>query len=452
MKRALVLVALAACGGGGGDAPVDAATAIDALDPDAYVAPTCDTAIGPQGRCADDLLQQCADGAVVDTDCAAAGQVCTWIDDATGYGCVAPESAGPMRVHGRVRYEDRAPLPGGGLGPLTPVDARGARVAVVRDSDDQVLAAGVVADDGTYVLHYDVAPGEPVHVLVASQNPLPARPITVTNRQGQVHGFGGASFAAATDATADLLVTDESAASEAFNILDQVVSTMDWIRVELGDDTPLPLLLVWARGSNDGTYYWAGEIHLLGASSDDDGYDDTVILHEAGHYVEDSQGRSDSPGGGHDGSPTDPRLAWSEGFSTYWAMAIRGEPLYMDSNAGGGWGYQADTSVTSASAGGSVDQDVSEDMVTEDLWDLADAADGDDDGVAGSHRAVVRVQVEYLRAGDFRAYGVDGVDLVDFLDGWFLATGLAPCPGARGVVTETRGFPYDYAGPAGVCP
>jgi len=192
---------------------------------------------------------------------------------------------------------------------------------------------------------------------------------------------------------------------------------------------------------------------LLGRASDDDGYDDTVIQHEAGHYVEDTQGRSDSPGGSHNGTPTDPRLAWSEGFSTYWAMAVLGAPYYMDSNSTGGWGYNADATKTLApEPTGPITQNVSEDMVTEDLWDLGDGKAGDDDGVDASHAAVLRVQVDYLRPGMFRSVGVAGVDLVDFLDGWFEQAGLAPCTPARVIITGERLFPYDYAGPAGTCP
>jgi hypothetical protein len=91
-------------------------------------------------------------------------------------------------------------------------------------------------------------------------------------------------------------------------------------------------------------------------------------------------------------------------------------------------------------------------MVTEILWDLADGGPSDDDMVSSGHGNVVRVQTEYLKTATLRAVGTAGVDLVDFLDGWFLSQGLTPCAGAKGVVTTTRQFPYDYNGPAGHCP
>jgi hypothetical protein len=458
VKRALGFVVLAACGtdhrvhpdgagqGGGDGGADDGAASIDAG------IGTCAPATDPYGRCAGDVLHTCSGSVDTATNCAASGQSCAWVGDTIGYACVDPMTA-PLAVSGTITYEDKPPKDDGSLGAITPRPARGARVSVVRDSDSMVLAAGTVADDGSYRLRYTADVGTMVHIMAAATSALAARPIRVITRQSVVHGFGGASFAAAMESTADVLVTDASKRSEAFNILDQLVGTMDSIRIALGDATPVPLAAQWEAGSTDGTYYSGKTVHLLGRSSDDDGYDDTVILHESGHYVEDTQGRSDSPGGSHDGSPTDPRLAWSEGFSTYWAMAVRGAPHYMDSNSGGGWGYDADATVTAAPMPtGTLSQDVSEDMVTEDLWDLGDGGGSDDDTLDGGHAAVMRVQVDYLKSATLRAVGTTGVDLVDFLDGWFVEAGLVPCTPAKSIVTGTRMFPYDYAGPAGACP
>jgi hypothetical protein len=449
------------CGVGGVRHCVDHHVVVDACDDGEHCglsgdAPACVSdacsSVGPMGRCDGDTLASCASGSLVETDCAATGQVCAYGTDTTGYGCVAPGTTGDLVVTGIVSYEDKPPLVSGALGPITQVVARGARVTVVRDSDSTVLATALTADDGSFVLRYTAAASAQVHVLAVAQNPTTARPIRVVNASSTTYGQAGVSFAAAATASSDVLATNATGVSEAFNILDMLTLTMDQIRTELGDPTPTALVATWARGSNDGTYYDGSRIHLLGLSSDDDGYDDTVILHESGHYVEDTQGRSDNPGGSHNGTADDPNLAWSEGFSTYWAMVAKGQPLYMDSNSGGGWSYNADTSVTAANAAGAITQDVSEDMVSEDLWDLGDGPATDDDDVALGHGEVVRVEPEYLRTATLRNFGEAGVDLVDFLDGWFLSQGLTPCAGADAIVTTTRHFPYDYAGPAGACP
>jgi hypothetical protein len=436
-------VVLVPCDGGshcdaGGGAPV-------------CVSDAC-SAVGPQGRCAGDTLASCDSGDLVETDCASTGDVCAYVSDAAGYACVDPGATGDLRVDGIVRYEDKPPQTSGSLGAITQVVARGARVSVVRDSDSAVLATAMTADDGSFVLRYDATAAAQVHVLAAAQNPTTARPISVVNNQNRVHGQAAASFAATATTTSNVLATDASGVSEAFNLLDQMTLTMDMIRGDLGDPTPTSLVVHWFRGSSDGTYFDGSAIHMLGEASDDDGYDDTVALHESGHYVEDTQGRSDNPGGFHDGSPADPNLGWSEGFSTYLAMALDGRPIYVDSNSGGGWAYNADTENTTANGAGAIGQDVSENLINEVLWDMADAPAKDDDGVASGDGEVLRVQSEYLRSATLRNVGEAGVDLVDFLDGWFLSQGLGACTAASSLIVDTHHFPYDFAGPAGTCP
>lgn len=53
-------------------------------------------------------------------------------------------------------------------------------------------------------------------------------------------------------------------------------------------------------------------------SKDTDHWDDTVILHEMGHHIENVCGNMDSPGGPHSAQyRIDPRLAWSEGWGNF---------------------------------------------------------------------------------------------------------------------------------------
>ena len=358
---------------------------------------------------------------------------------------------GMHTLTGVVRYEDRPQLPNGRLGPIRPQPARAVPISLLAEDDGEVLASGLTGDDGSFTLEYSRAvPAEPSHLLVATVGSTPERPIEVRNRAGQVHGFGSPTFGNEA-LTQDVLVTDASGASEAFNIYDQLVVNADAIRTGLGVN-PAMLVAIWERGNTSGTNYSGQTMRLLGTSDDNDGYDDTVILHEAGHFVEHTIGRSNNPGGFHDGGPDDPRLAWSEGFSTYWAMAVLGAPFYGDSNSGGGWFFNGDTSITrTPQPTGPMDQDVAEGMITEILWDMADTG-GDDDTLAGDPLAVNRVQPMYLRNATLRSVGHAGVDLVDFLDGWFLADGLSHCAAVRSIVTITRNFPYVYAGPGGACP
>jgi len=225
---------------------------------------------------------------------------------------------------------------------------------------------------------------------------------------------------------------------------------MDWLRAE-GVATISPVILYWEQGSNTGSYYngEGNELHLDG----DDGYDDVVALHELGHYIQDEYSASDNPGGAHDGSPADPRLAWGEGGATWFAIALRGVPYYIDYSAGGGWSVELEDRAHLASAGGAMSQNISEWMVAELIWDVSDATlDGDADPMThGDRSAVMTVMRGYLLDPQHADRGRAGMDLVEWLDGWFMHHGLDDCAAMEALVERFQ-FPYDFAGPAGACP
>lgn len=150
----------------------------------------------------------------------------------------------------------------------------------------------------------------------------------------------------------------------AFNILDQILNAQNYLRVEtLHCDDPaaptyfagcrpistVPLVRVyWAPGLSPASYvgttgaisyYLNGrhELYLQGGqngnvvSSDMDQFDNSVILHEYAHFLEDIYGDPDSPGGSHSGDAIiDPRLAWGEGWANFFQAAVTGDPVYRD--------------------------------------------------------------------------------------------------------------------------
>lgn len=67
------------------------------------------------------------------------------------------------------------------------------------------------------------------------------------------------------------------------------------------------------------------EISISSLSSDDDTWDDSVIMHEYGHMIEDNYSCDESLGGAHALSDllNDEEFAWSEGFSNYFQSAVR---------------------------------------------------------------------------------------------------------------------------------
>lgn len=374
--------------------------------------------------------------------------------------------AAPSQQHiaGTISYEDRPQMIFNGrtiLGNPTPKPARRIEVSVFSEGTGEALGQVTTDETGAYSIDYLGASDDTFHIaaIAESKDPLhPMKVIKTSADNGPTHAFGGAAFEAGT-ATVDLLITDASKEAEAFNVFDTLQLGFDKLNSAFSQMAPIPLTVRWFPGNDPGTTHYVDAIHLIdleGFTSDDDGFDDDVMLHEFGHYVAATQSRDDSPGGSHNGGAADARLAWSEGWATYWEMFVSNEPLYIDTSASGGFFDNSDAEVDKANPAGALNQDVTEGMVTEILWDLGDSDAGvgiaDDDAYAGDHLTNVLVLKDYLKTATLRNVGKQGVDLVDFLDGWFIANGLTDCAAVKTIVTTTHAFPYDYAGPGGTCP
>ena len=206
----------------------------------------------------------------------------------------------------------------------------------------------------------------------------------------------------------------------AFNIFEQISKSNDFLRAQVGAFTVAPKVeAYWVRGFNPNVYqnapssgisfYIPGTRHffILGGidgdidGSDTDHFDNSVIIHEYAHFLEDVLSSTDSPGGAHFGnSVIDPRLAWSEGFANFFQAAVLGSPFYRDS-----YGTPEDSTalllnVNVESPGCAIGNPFSgcdmprvayegnfrEFAVTRTLWDLFDTGglDTDGDGVAAN--------------------------------------------------------------------
>ncbi|MBI3535709.1 MAG: hypothetical protein HY072_09535 [Deltaproteobacteria bacterium] len=78
----------------------------------------------------------------------------------------------------------------------------------------------------------------------------------------------------------------------------------------------------------------APQLYILGKENvDTDEFDDHVMAHELGHYIENTLYRADTPGGSHSLSQTlDPRLAFSEGFGNALSAMTFNDSFYVDTS------------------------------------------------------------------------------------------------------------------------
>jgi hypothetical protein len=121
----------------------------------------------------------------------------------------------------------------------------------------------------------------------------------------------------------------------------------------------------------DGSFwsrYWE-EIAIADAGGDD-AYDDTVILHEYGHFLAQNYSCDESEGGDHNAyKHYSEELAYSEGWANYFSSAVRDNSRYLD------WNY--DTNTWSANLDWetwNVTGKTNEGAVAAAMWDIHDPA------------------------------------------------------------------------------
>jgi len=410
------------------------------------------------GTCDGATAVYCQDYAVVSQDCGATGEVCGRSD--ADFRCVAPSVAsGSSTVTGSFVFEKKT-LSQGGLGAVTTKPVRGALVTVRLASDDSKIAQDYTGLDGSFTISFE-AFGD-VYVLVTAEGKPGVHnqsvrdcPMEDCGGIGNIYGAASAPFtpAAASD-IGETKITVARGVAGAFNIFDLYSNGADFAKANFGRYPPA-LNVQWKAGSNTpgGTSYFSGSeatISILGTPDDTDEFDDPVLLHEYGHYLEFYLSHSDSPGGSHDGSPTDPRLAWGEGYGTYVGCAIAGGPIYIDTSAAGA--TVTDIRIAGNDFLASLDEPkgmrqlVSEFLISQILWTISTGPNGEGGKGDGPTFDVLANYFTAL-ASPNQGRGVEGVELVDFLDGWF-CKGHGDKPFIESIVTGTAKFPYDYDGPA----
>jgi hypothetical protein len=179
-------------------------------------------------------------------------------------------------------------------------------------------------------------------------------------------------------------------ASGPFAVLDTIYQGIQTV-LAVAPNTNFPVLLVDWGPLTTGTFFSSGTpqyIQLLDAlNSDTDEFDQHVIAHEFGHYIEFNFSRADNIGGSHGvGDKLDPRVAFGEGFGYAFAGIVLGDPVARDSANDNGDLYSGSFNIEAnpqTNPVGAPNSDYgcwcSESSVWSILWDLYDTpADAND--------------------------------------------------------------------------
>jgi len=144
----------------------------------------------------------------------------------------------------------------------------------------------------------------------------------------------GGSFTVNMDLTA--------AQSGAFNITDAIYDAWVFFNQSGGvasnnENLDETAKMMWEIGYNEnkGTYYMdygAFDEIVIATAPDDDTWDESPIIHEYGHFLEDKYSCDESNGGPHTLTSIlgDPEFAWSEGYADYFQGAVRAGMGYLD--------------------------------------------------------------------------------------------------------------------------
>jgi hypothetical protein len=390
------------------------------------------------------------------------------------------------RVIGDVRYRDQT-FDSGGISARSMRAVRHASVEVFEvhgvpdgtggadDLDDVLVGLTTTDRNGHYEVNYTASEQAELYVEVISRtNPDDGlRDIIVADRPkfGNEYRVRSEVFpspaddAVVTFTEIDFEIVDDLQAG-AFNIFDVLLTGQDRITLMTGRSLG-EVRGFWMTGfdSTDTLYcsqtaYDAETCNELGALSvrgndvDRDEWDDMIILRELFKLAAERVSRDDSPSGQSDGTRGDTRRAWTEGLSTFFACDAMNTQFFVNTTPR--YGYMLydirdletmETPWAFKTSNGELDGDVSDRLVSAFLWDLADSATNEVwDGVHGARSGIYDVLFTYFNMSSWTDRGSPGVDLVEFLDGWF-CRGWKQTTLVQDLIVNHRQFNYDFDGP-----
>lgn len=266
-----------------------------------------------------------------------------------------------VTISGSAKYEYRND--GNEIVNPTPANIRYAEVEV-RDSSGAIVQCAETDASGNFSFQLPANSGSYTVKVNSRANNSTVKAYVMNNPTDNT--YYSLSTTVSSDSDGSVALTAPATGSVlggAFNILDKIVDANLFLSTYAGSGpcapfsdcpafTVAPLSYVyWTKGFNPNTYLRGGsstsgvsfflkgtnELYILGGiegdvdSSDCDHFDNSIILHEYGHFIESHYSVSNSPGGRHAPNEViDPRLAWSEGFANFFQAAVTGRAIYRD--------------------------------------------------------------------------------------------------------------------------
>lgn len=263
-----------------------------------------------------------------------------------------------VTITGKAVYKRREYHATYGLGNVDSTDypIRRAEVRVL-NSSGQVIQCGETDNNGDFSVA--VGTSSSIHKLQVSARAFNShvRVSVLKDPTSNEHYKLEASITPSSSGSIGTLTAEATGTvlGGAFNIYDQVLKANEYLRTSTASCsgcTPFTVApkakvywklgltpAVYYGGDDPISYYLTGEdeLYILGGlngdfnNTDTDHFDNNVILHEYGHFLEDNFSASDSPGGSHTGNGViDARLAWGEGWANFFGVYVN--QIYTNDN------------------------------------------------------------------------------------------------------------------------
>jgi hypothetical protein len=355
----------------------------------------------------------------------------------------------PFTVSGRFEYHDKDYNQNGFTGTFTDHPIRYATVEIWEDNggpSNVRLGTTFTAADGTwsFVVPDNSDPsGRDIFVKVIADTAAG----TVTNANGTTYVYTGPTVnnwqggtmwydASPLDGSNQAVRPSTDEYSAAFNILDQLVTGYQYLNNQSYNPGHVS---VQYRSGIDGTDYAYNidTIHIKNLSSNDDGYDDSVILHEYGHFAADIISYYQKVGGPHFwDSHISQALAWNEGWASFFSSVARNDPYFVDTFQGGSYYVNIESGTTNSSLNtNEFVHDDNEAAVAMVLWDIFDSTNGTQDSVTAGIDEILNIihNPTYFSASTSDT-------LYDLYRGW-RGLGYSNLDGVREIL-ESRGIAY----------
>ena len=294
---------------------------------------------------------------------------------------LAGPAAANFTATGTFMYEDLPIDINGFQHPHVDRPCRLVDIQVIDNSSQVVLAQGATDLNGSFTINVVDSQVRNVAVLaltISTQTANLEHYVTQWNTTA-IHAYMG-TLVTNHDPNANInmgtVVMHYRAGAEPFNLYDACLDGGDFIAsLEGGVRPPVALRIRYTLDVSNDTAFYNGNVNMGGNF----GYDDTILLHELGHYIQSRYGNfSDNTGGQHfiGDSAQDPRLSFGEGWPTYWGSSVRDwlgvnhPQVYLNSTGDsttGVIGFSYDLETTTSGSGAAC-----EIAVQASLWDMTD--------------------------------------------------------------------------------